>query len=99
MPAVAIARELALPRSTVYHLLTVLRDEGFVVHLREDRRYGLGVAALELGTAYSRQEALRRLRGSRPPLGNGRLEPRGEFIGMPPTGKTGPRAEGGVLGP
>ena len=35
MPAAAIARDLGLPRSTVYHLLAVLRDEGFVVHLPE----------------------------------------------------------------
>ena len=34
-------------------------DEGFVVHLPEQRRYGLGVAAFELGSAYSRQESLR----------------------------------------
>jgi DNA-binding IclR family transcriptional regulator len=37
----------------------VLIDEGFVVHLPEQRRYGLGVAAFELGSAYSRQESLR----------------------------------------
>lgn len=59
MPASAIARDLGLPRSTVYHLLTVLRDRGFVVHLPEERRYGLGTAAFELGSAYSRQEPLR----------------------------------------
>jgi DNA-binding IclR family transcriptional regulator len=59
MPASAIARDLGLPRSTVYHLLTVLRDRGFVVHLPEERRYGLGTAALELGSAYARQEPLR----------------------------------------
>jgi DNA-binding IclR family transcriptional regulator len=59
MPAAAIARELALPRSSVYHLLAVLRAEGFVVHLREQRRYGLGVSAFELGSAYARQEPLR----------------------------------------
>lgn len=59
MPAAAIARELGLPRSSVYHLLAVMRDEGFVVHLPEQRRYGLGVAAFELGSAYSRQEPLR----------------------------------------
>jgi DNA-binding IclR family transcriptional regulator len=58
MPATAIARDLGLPRSSVYHLLAVLRDEGFVVHLPEERRYGLGVAAFELGSAYSRQEPL-----------------------------------------
>ncbi|MCD6728201.1 MAG: IclR family transcriptional regulator [Solirubrobacteraceae bacterium] len=59
MPAAAIARELGLPRSTVYHLLAVLREEGFVVHLAGERRYGLGVAAFELGSAYSRREPLR----------------------------------------
>ena len=35
VPASAIARDLGLPRSSVYHLLTVLRDQGFVVHLAE----------------------------------------------------------------
>ena len=59
MPASAIARDLGLPRSTTYHLLNVLRDEGFVVHLPEERRYGLGVAAYELGSAYLRQDPLR----------------------------------------
>lgn len=61
VPAAAIARELELPRSSVYHLLTVLQEEGFVVHLREEGRYGLGVAAFELGFAYSRQQPLRRI--------------------------------------
>ena len=64
MPAAAIARDLGLPRSTVYHLLAVLRDEGFVVHLPEQRRYGLGVAAFELGSAYARQEPLRWIAGT-----------------------------------
>ncbi len=59
MPAAAIGRELGLPRSTVYHLLAALRDAGFVVHLAEQRRYGLGVAAFELGSAYVRQDPLR----------------------------------------
>jgi len=60
-PAAAIARDLGLPRSSVYHLLRVLTDEGFVVHLPEDRRYGLGVAAFELGSAYTRQAPLQRV--------------------------------------
>jgi DNA-binding IclR family transcriptional regulator len=60
-PAAAIARDLALPRSSVYHLLRVLTDEGFVVHLEEERRYGLGVAAFELGSAYTRQAPLQRV--------------------------------------
>jgi DNA-binding IclR family transcriptional regulator len=59
LPASAIARDADLPRSTTYHLLKVLSDEGFVVHLPEERRYGLGVAAYELGSAYLRQEPLR----------------------------------------
>ncbi len=59
LPATTIARELELPRSSTYHLLKVLADEGFVVHLPEQRRYGLGVAAYEIGSAYVRQEPLR----------------------------------------
>lgn len=64
VPAATIARELALPRSTVYHLLAVLRDAGFVTHLPEARRYGLGIAAHELGFAYGRQEPLRWVAGT-----------------------------------
>ena len=66
VPASAIARDLELPRSSVYHLLTVLREQGFVVHLADERRYGLGVAAFELGSAYTRQAPLQRL--ARQPL-------------------------------
>jgi DNA-binding IclR family transcriptional regulator len=67
VPAAVLARDLGLPRSTTYHLLTELLAAGFVVHLPEERRYGLGVAAFELGTAYLRQEPLARL--ARPVLG------------------------------
>ncbi|GAA1185637.1 IclR family transcriptional regulator [Ornithinimicrobium humiphilum] len=61
LPAATVARELGLPRSTTYHLLAVLTDRGFVVHLPEERRYGLGVAAFELGSAYTRHAPLQRL--------------------------------------
>lgn len=61
LPAAAIARELGVPRSTTYRLLSVLVARGFVVHLPEERRYGLGVAAFELGSAYSRQGPLQRI--------------------------------------
>lgn len=61
VPAAAIARSLELPRSTTYHLLTTLMDAGFVVHYPEQRVYGLGVAAHELGTGYARQEPLQRI--------------------------------------
>ena len=61
VPASAIARDLGLPRSTTYHLLSELMAAGFVVHLADDRRYGLGVSAYELGTGYVRQAPLQRL--------------------------------------
>ena len=59
--ASAIARELALPRSTVYHLLATLAAHGFVLHLREDRRWSLGTSAFELAGGYARQQPLARL--------------------------------------
>ncbi|MDQ1719657.1 MAG: hypothetical protein QOE89_3610, partial [Pseudonocardiales bacterium] len=59
--AASIARELRLPRSTTYHLLASLIDEGFVVHLPEEQRYGLGVSSYELATGYTRQAPLQRL--------------------------------------
>jgi DNA-binding IclR family transcriptional regulator len=61
LPASTIARELALPRSSTYHLLTVLADQGFVIHLPEERRYALGVTAFEIGSAYLRTTPLERL--------------------------------------
>lgn len=56
-----LARSLSLPRSTTYYLLDVLIRYGYVVHYTDDRRYGLGIAAHELGSAYQRQTPLRRL--------------------------------------
>ncbi|RKS75657.1 DNA-binding IclR family transcriptional regulator [Motilibacter peucedani] len=61
LPAARIAADLGLPRSTVYHLLNVLVSAGYAVHLPEERRYGLGVAALQVGTAYTHQAPLGRL--------------------------------------
>ncbi|MFJ2618923.1 IclR family transcriptional regulator [Glutamicibacter sp. NPDC087344] len=57
----AIVRDVGLPRSTTYHLLAALIEEGFVVHLPEERKYALGVTAHELGTGYSRQAPLQRI--------------------------------------
>ena len=54
VPAASIAASLGLPRSTVYHLLTVLAEHGFVLHFPEAKRYGLGVAAYELSSGFSR---------------------------------------------
>lgn len=59
LPAASIAREAKIPRSSLYRVLEVLVAAGFVTHLRDQQRYGLGVAAFELGTAYTRQEPLR----------------------------------------
>lgn len=61
VPAATIASALGLPRSSVYHLLSVLQEQGFVLHLPEERRYGLGVASYELSSAFTRQQPLSRI--------------------------------------
>lgn len=61
VPAASIARDLSLPRSSVYHLLKVLCTRGYATHYVEDRRFGLGAAAYELGSAYQRQAPLARV--------------------------------------
>ncbi len=61
LPASMIATQLGLPRSTVYHLLATMQEHGFVMHLPEARRYGLGIAAFELSSAYARQEPIARI--------------------------------------
>lgn len=66
VPLDRIMRSCDLPRSTAYHLVNAMIDEGFVVHLEEERRYGLGVAAFEVGSGYTRQEPLQRV--ARKPL-------------------------------
>lgn len=57
----SIASAVGLPRSTAYHLLAVMAEEGFVVHLPDEHRYGLGVAAFEVGSGYTRQAPLQRI--------------------------------------
>ena len=59
--AATLAAALDLPRSTVYRLLGALEDFGFVIHFPEERRYGIGIAAFELSSGFSRQEPLTRL--------------------------------------
>ncbi len=61
VPASIIASQLELPRSSVYQLLATMQEHGFVMHLPEERRYGLGIAAVELSLAYEKQEPLARL--------------------------------------
>jgi len=59
LPAASIARETQIPRSSLYRVLDVLVEAGFATHLRDQQRYGLGVATFELGSAYTRQQPLR----------------------------------------
>lgn len=54
--ASSLARAVAIPRSTAYHLLAVLREEGFVVRLPEERRWALGPTAFSVGQAYLRHD-------------------------------------------
>ncbi|GCD90476.1 IclR family transcriptional regulator [Nocardioides sp. LS1] len=61
VPLDRIMRACDLPRSTAYHLLRAMVEEGFVVHLVEEHRYGLGLAAFEVGSGYARQEPLQRI--------------------------------------
>lgn len=61
LPVERIAADLGLPRSSTYHLLTAMAEEGFVVHLPEERTYGLGVAAFEVGSGFARQAPLQRI--------------------------------------
>lgn len=60
-PAAMIATLLDLPRSSVYQLLNVMLEHGFISHYPEDKAYGLGISAFELSSAYTRQEPLARL--------------------------------------
>ena len=61
VPLDRIMRACDLPRSTTYHLLNVMVEEGFVVHLVDEHRFGLGPAAFEIGSGYARQEPLQRI--------------------------------------
>lgn len=60
-PLDRIMRACDLPRSTAYHLLGTMVEEGFVVHLPEEARFGLGPAAHEVGGGYARQAPLARI--------------------------------------
>lgn len=59
--ASSISRDLDLPRSSVYQLLRVLMDEGFVIHYPEYRTYGPSTLMGDLGAAPHRAAQLTRL--------------------------------------
>ncbi|MEJ7708237.1 MAG: IclR family transcriptional regulator [Nocardioidaceae bacterium] len=61
VPLDSIARALGIPRSSAYHLVNAMIDEGFVSHVEDEHRYGLGVAAFEVGSGYTHQGALQRV--------------------------------------
>ncbi len=61
MTAGHLASALGVPRASLYRQLSAMVEHGYVVHLPEESRYGLGVAAYELGSGYSRQQPLARL--------------------------------------
>lgn len=54
--ASALASAVGIPRSSTYHLLSVLTETGFVVHLPDERRWTLGPSAFEVGMAYLRHD-------------------------------------------
>jgi DNA-binding IclR family transcriptional regulator len=61
VPLERLATALQLPRSTAYHLVNAMIEQGFVTHIAEERRYCLGVAAFEVGIGYARQAPLQRI--------------------------------------
>lgn len=59
--AARIRKELGIPRSTMYHLLKVMEEAGYVVHIPGEKTYGLGLAAYAMANAYTTQQPLVRL--------------------------------------
>ena len=59
--AARIAGAVELPRSSTYHLLAAMAEEDFVIHYPDDRTWGIGIAAWEVGHGFARQEPLARL--------------------------------------
>src|SRR5699024_10647594 len=60
VPPARIAAERGLPPSRAYDLLPTLVARGHLLHLDQERQYGLGPAAHELSGAYLRQAPLAR---------------------------------------
>lgn len=59
--AATMSRDLDVPRSSIYHLLRVLQDEGFVVHSPEHQGYALAPLVGEIGSSVLAAGALARL--------------------------------------
>lgn len=61
VPASTLARQLGIPRSSLYQLARTMMDEGFLVHYPEERAYGLSSLVTEIGAGMLQTERLRRL--------------------------------------
>lgn len=59
--AATISRDLELPRSSIYHLLTVMQREGFVVHSPEHQGFALAPLLGEIGSSVLASNALAKL--------------------------------------
>lgn len=58
VPSMTIAEHCNLPRSSAYHLLNCMQDERFVIYYPDQRAWGLGPSAFEVGSSYLRAEPL-----------------------------------------
>ncbi len=58
--AATIARDCAIPRSSVYRMLRVMLRMHIVVHLPDEHLWGVGIRAFEIGSGYLRNDALER---------------------------------------
>jgi DNA-binding IclR family transcriptional regulator len=61
VPASTLARELGIPRSSLYQLARAMMDEGFLVHYPEERAYGLSALVAEIGAGSLQTDRLRRM--------------------------------------
>ena len=61
VPAAVLARELTIPRSTLYQLAKAMMDEGFLLHYPEDRAYGLSDLVVEMGSSSLQTDRLGRM--------------------------------------
>jgi DNA-binding IclR family transcriptional regulator len=59
--ASTISRDLGIPRSTTYHLMSVMQEEGFLLHSPENQAYGLSPLLADIGSAVLSSNALGRM--------------------------------------
>ena len=59
--ASTMSRDLDLPRSTTYHLMSVMQQEGFLLHSPENQAYGLSPLLADIGSAVLASNALGRM--------------------------------------